>query len=74
MMKKRRNEKIYALYHGEEFLDLGTKKEISERTGISIKTLSFYMSISYKKRRKFNYDNCYVMIAIEGEENDGEIN
>ena len=69
-MKKRKNEKIYALYHGEEFIDLGTKKEISERQGISIKTLSFYMSVSYKKRIKFNYDNRYVMIAIEGEENE----
>lgn len=69
-MKKRKNEKIYALYHGEDFIDLGTKKEISKRQGISIKTLSFYVSISYKKRRNFNYDNCYVMIAIEGDKDE----
>lgn len=63
----RKNKKVYALYHGEDFIDLGTKEELAKSTGISKKTLSFYATKTYRKRRNFDYKRCYILIPIEGE-------
>lgn len=42
---------VYALYKGDRFIDLGTTKELSERTGISPTTLRWYTSPANMKRR-----------------------
>ena len=43
-------EKIYALYRGEKFLGIGTKKELAELLNVKVKTISFYATPAYKKR------------------------
>lgn len=43
-------EKIYALYRGEKFLAIGTKKELAELLNVKVETVSFYATPSYKKR------------------------
>lgn len=43
-------EKNYALYRGEKFLGIGTKKELAELLNVKVKTVSFYATPSYKKR------------------------
>lgn len=43
-------EKVYALYKGEELLEIGTKKELAERFGVKVKTISFYNTPAYTKR------------------------
>lgn len=43
-------EKNYALYRGEKFLGIGTKKELAELLGVKVETVSFYATPSYKKR------------------------
>ena len=58
-------KKIFALYKGDEFIDLGTIDELSQRRGIKVNTLRWYARPSYRKQRK--RDNCYEVFAIEGE-------
>lgn len=43
-------EKIYALYRGEKFLAIGTKKELAELLNVKVETVSFYATPAYKKR------------------------
>ena len=62
--KKRSNERIYAVYKGDEFIDVGTKKEISKNLGCSIDTISFYQSPAHKKRIK-NSDKAICIYRIE---------
>lgn len=42
-------EKNYALYRGEKFLGIGTKKELAELLGVKVETISFYGTPAYKK-------------------------
>lgn len=43
-------EKNYALYRGEKFLGIGTKKELAELLGVKVETISFYNTPAYTKR------------------------
>lgn len=42
--------KEFALYKGEELLVMGTKREIAEKLGISVRSVSFYGTPSCVKR------------------------
>lgn len=42
--------KEYALYKGEELLAIGTKREIAERLGVSVNTVSYYGTPVYARR------------------------
>lgn len=61
----------YALYKGDNFLDIGTIKELSERYDISVKTLRWYSTPCYKNKIK-NKKNIksYVVVRIEDEEDE----
>ena len=59
--------KIYALYHGDKFLIVGTKQELADYLGVKVETITFYSSKVYKKRREYNFDNCYLVIEVEDE-------
>lgn len=53
--------KEYALYHGDEFLAIGTLEELAEYLGVSYGTIK-----SYKAR--FNHgksNNYYIFIEVE---------
>lgn len=41
---------VYALYHGDEFVDVGTAAEIAERHGVKPVTIAYYAQPSYLKR------------------------
>ena len=45
-----RTKTVYAVYKGDEFVDVGTLNELSARSGIQSKTILFRMSPTYKKR------------------------
>lgn len=45
-------EFIYALYKGEEFIDMGTKKELAKKMGWKPETVGFLASPSNLKRVK----------------------
>ena len=61
----------YALYKGDNFLDIGTIKELSKRYNISVKTLRWYSTPCYKNKIK-NKKNIksYVVVRIEDEEDE----
>lgn len=42
-------EKYYALYRGENFLGIGTKKELAELLGVKVETISFTVRRLIKK-------------------------
>jgi len=60
--------RVYALYKGDEFIDLGTIEEMAGRLGIEKQTFYFYRSIGYRRRcEKLNtpYSDTYHVIEVE---------
>ena len=53
---------MYALYHGDEFIDIGTQEYLAKLLGVTKKTISFYATPTYRKRIK---DNAWIVIRIE---------
>lgn len=53
----------YALYKGDEFIDLGTVAELAKRNGLSESTIRFYSRPAYLKRIK-KKDKCLIVIKI----------
>jgi hypothetical protein len=69
-----RKQSCYALYKGDEFIDLGTITELSERLNIKEQTLWFYTSKVYEKRsEQKNSDNLRILIKIEENDYDESI-
>lgn len=58
------SEKQYALYRGDEFLTIGTQKEIAEELGVKESSVRFYGSPSYRKRTD---DRGLILIELEDE-------
>lgn len=54
--------KEYALYHGDDFIDLGTKKYLAKRLNVKESTITFYSSPTYKKRTG---ERGYVLVKID---------
>ena len=52
-MKVYKMNKQYALYHGDTFIDLGTKEYLANLINVSINSITFYMSNTYKKRTNY---------------------
>ena len=42
----------YALYKGDELLDVGTLRELAERRGVKQSTIYYYSMPTYKRRGK----------------------
>ena len=58
------SKKEYALYHGENFIMIGTIEEIAKYLGIKKKSVMFYQSPTHKKRDP----NGYAVVAIPEDE------
>ena len=56
---------MYALYHGDEFIDIGTKQYLANLLKVSITTITFYMSPTYRKRTN---NNGYLVIRIQDDD------
>lgn len=52
---------MYALYHGDNILTIGTIKELAKYLGVGERTIYFYSTPTHKKRNK----NGYLVIRIE---------
>lgn len=61
-----RTPKEYALYKGDEFVDIGTKRELGKRYGISLPLLD-HMTTQEAKGRYAGHGLCLVDVS-EGEE------
>ena len=57
-MKKR----IYALYKGDEWITDGIKEELASYLGVKVKTIIFYTTPTWKRRRK---ENSYMVVALD---------
>ena len=66
-MPKTENIFEYALYRWDEFITLGTVKEIAEFTGLKESTIRVLRTEKYLNNIK-NYHKCYRLIRIEGDE------
>lgn len=56
--------KEYALYKGEELLEIGTLKFLSKKFQVKIKTLLFYQTPTQKKRTSENKGR--RLVKLEG--------
>lgn len=63
------NNKMYALYKGDQFLFIGTMKEIAEHRGVQLETIRFLNTPAYKKRSKYQHE---PLILISAEDDEGE--
>lgn len=50
ILKMVKKQRIYAIYHDDRFVDVGTKEELMERLGIKKQTIEQYMTKSYQAR------------------------
>lgn len=55
-------KKTFALYRGDQFIDLGTIEYLANLLGVKERTIKFYSTPTYQKRN--NYQG-YVVIRIE---------
>lgn len=58
----RKKVKEYALYKGDEFIDLGTVDHLAKRLNVKENTIRFYSYPTYQKRTK---GHGYVLIEIK---------
>ena len=65
----------YALYKGDKFIYEGTKKEISEYTGLSIKTLNYFRTTHYviNRHSKTGKNNRKILIRLDGKDKFAEL-
>lgn len=61
-MKKIR---IYALYHGDTWLTDGTRSELAKFINVSERTITFYMSNTYKNRNENGYRVIFIGVEYE---------
>lgn len=57
-------EKVYAIYKGDKFIDLGTKKELAKKLNVTPKTIYFYTTPTYQKRIQ-DYSKRLIVIEIK---------
>lgn len=70
-----RNEKEYALYRGDEFVDIGTLDELAKMLNISKKDICFFKTPSYKKRfeKIKNNRRSIALVCVNDHKNLGDI-
>ena len=60
-----KNNKQYALYKNDVYIFGGTRKELAKYLGVSENTIYFYSTDIWKKRRKYDFSNCYLVIEVK---------
>ena len=66
-------EKIFALYKGEEFIDIGAAKELAKKRNVKPKFIRYLSTPSNKKRianRKNNNKLSKALISVKLEDED----
>lgn len=70
-MRKVFNTRVYALYKGDTFADMGTLQEMADRRGIKPETLYYYsMPAQLKriKRRHCDIHHCFICVNLEADD------
>ena len=60
-----RHKSVYAVYKGDEFIDLGTAEELSKKLNMTVKTIQFLATKAHHNRA--TSDNWMLAIRIENE-------
>lgn len=63
--------RLYALYHGDDYICDGTMEDLAKVTGLKIATVAFYASPTYERRlsrQKNQGSRSYVLIRLEGDD------
>jgi len=58
---------MFAVYRGDEFVDVGTAEQIAKRIGCKPDTIRFYATPSYQARLK-DKDNRLIAVRIDKED------
>lgn len=59
-------EATFALYRGDEFIDIGTAAELAEKMGVKPSTIAFYATPSNIRRANdAGYGNRLIAVKIE---------
>ena len=56
-IRKNANRNIYAVYKGDEYLMDGTIPEIARARGIKEKSVKFFLTPAYRRRKKIQDQN-----------------
>lgn len=67
-MARKYRTRIYAIYDGDAFVDVGSKAELFERLGLTSNAINTYASPGYNERRKPDWRTA-VFIGYEDELN-----
>lgn len=59
--------KVYAIYKGDKFIDVGTAKELAERRGVSVRTI-WWMATKECHQRVEGTDRTLAISFVEDEE------
>lgn len=62
------SEIVYALYHGDTFLDVGTADELAERRGVQRRSVLFLATKTHKERT--DYENSTRAYRLEEDEDE----
>ncbi|MBQ1793681.1 MAG: hypothetical protein II006_03405 [Peptostreptococcaceae bacterium] len=63
-----RPQKEYALYKGDQFIMIGTAKEIAKERNVCEKSIQFYATPTYKSRYKNRkYEKTYFLVEVDNE-------
>lgn len=54
--------KTYALYNGDTFIDLGSRKYIADLLGVKESTVEFYTSSVWRRRHKRDGEGIIVIV------------
>lgn len=66
MVKTKKSKKEYALYKGDELLEIGTIEEIAKRQNVSENTIRYYKTNAHLRKCKKSDDYNYrILICLD---------
>lgn len=63
-------KKTFALYRGDQFIDLGTRQELAKKMGVTPKTISYLSTPARMRKIKGKENKSLIAIKIEDDEDE----
>lgn len=62
----RKKVKIFGLYKGDKFIDVGTARELAERRNVKVRTIRYLITPAYVKKikKRDNPDDALVAVTF----------
>ncbi len=58
-------EKEYALYRGDDMVDMGTITELAQRRGVKVNTIRYYGTPTYQSRGRGQSGKRLVLVKLD---------